>query len=421
MEIRLSKLLSLIALAIILNPAILYAQGSPGKFNLQPVFVAGTNGYFTYRIASMVCTKDNVLLAFAAARKGTGGDWDPINIVLRRSVDFGKTWEPLQVIAEKDTLAVDNAMPIVDYQTGEVHMLYQIHYARCYYIKSSDNGKTWTTPVDITATLDEFKKIYDWKVEAPGPGHGIQMSNGRLVVPFWLSDASGPSAPGKLAHRPSIVVSVYSDDHGKTWKAGEVAVQDNDVSVIPSETSVVELADGRVIFNSRNESINYRRLVTSSEDGATNWSEPYFHDAFFEPICFGAMVRYSMQPKQSKNRILFCNPDSRHDPWNAEIISTPRSAPNRHRTNLTIRMSYDEGVTWPVRKVIDPNIAGYSDIAVTPDGMIHVLYEGGSIEGWDNNHFKNAQMSVASFDLNWLSDGKDQLIKKDKPLNDPLK
>jgi sialidase-1 len=212
------------------------------------------------------------------------------------------------------------------------------------------------------------------------------------------------------------VVSVFSDDHGKTWNAGEVAVPDNDTTVIPNETSCVQLADGRVLFNSRNESINYRRLFTYSKDGATNWSKPYFADAFFEPKCFGSMCRYSLQPFQSKNRILFCNPDSRQDPWVASKPSTPRSARNRHRTNLIIRMSYDEGNTWPVSKVIDAGIAGYSDIAVTPDGLIHIFYEGGSIQGTES-HFKNAHMSVVSFNLEWLTDGQDKLTEKDKPLN----
>jgi sialidase-1 len=211
------------------------------------------------------------------------------------------------------------------------------------------------------------------------------------------------------------VVSVYSDDHGWTWEAGEVAVPDNDVTVIPNETSCVQLADGRVLFNSRNESINYRRLFTYSEDGATSWSTPVFADAFFEPICFGSMCRYSRQPIQSKNRILFCNPDSRHDPWVREKPSTPRSARNRHRTNLTVRMSYDEGHTWPISKVIDPGIAGYSDIAVTPDGIIHVFYEGGTISG-SGSHYKNTHMSVVSFDLEWLTDVNDTLPDDEKPL-----
>lgn len=392
-------------------------NGAPGV-NRQVVYQAGTNGYFTYRIASMVATKEGSLLAFAAARKGKGGDWDPINIVMRRSTDMGKSWEPMQVVVEDGDLPCDNAMPVTDYVTGDVHLLYQIDYAKCFYTKSTDDGVSWSKPVEITETINEYKSVYPWVVLAPGPGHGIQMMNGRLVVPFWLSDGGGKEFGAKhRGHRPSIVVSVYSDDHGMTWKAGEVAVRDNDVSVIPNETSVIQLVDGRVMFNARNESINYRRLITYSKDGATDWTEPYFHDAFFEPICFASMVRYSMQPHQSKNRILFANPDSRHDPWVAAKASTPRSARNRHRTNLTVRMSYDEGHTWPVSKVIDPGISGYSDMAVTEDGMIHVLYEGGSIEGWDNNHFKNNAMSVVSFNLEWLTNGEDSLAYDDEPLN----
>lgn len=382
-----------------------YSQ--PENYRRQTVFEANTNGYYIYRIPALAATSKGTLLAFCSARKGKGGDWDPIDIVLRRSTDSGKTWSPPQVIAHKDSLPCDNPMPVIDYQTGEIHMLYQIDYARCYYTKSVDEGKSWSSPTDITYVIDEFKKIYDWNVLAPGPGHGIQMTNGRLVVPFWLST-------GGRKHRPSIVVSVYSDDHGKTWKPGEVAVPDNDTTVIPNETCCIQLADGRVMFNSRNESPNYRKLVTFSNDGATGWSVPYFTDAFFEPICEASMCRYSLQPLQSKNRILFCNPDSRQDPWMSDRKSTPRSVPNRHRTNLTMRMSYDEGITWPVSKVIDAGIAGYSDIAVTPDGMIHCLYEGGSLT---QSHTLNNHVTVVSFSLEWLTDGKDKLDEKDKPLN----
>ncbi len=384
----------------------------------QKIFEAGKNGYYTFRIASVISSAKGTLMSFCAARKGTGGDWDPIDIVMRRSTDSGTTWEPMKTLVHNnDNLPCDNATPIVDYITGEVHLLYQIDYAKCFYIKSGDDGKTWTQPVEITYAINEIKGIYPWVVLAPGPGHGIQLKGGRLVVPFWLSNGGGKEfGPNHRGHRPSIVVSAFSDDHGKTWKAGEVAVPDNDTTVIPNETSCVQLADGRVLFNSRNESPNYRRLFTISKDGATNWSTPVFADAFFEPICFGSMCRYSMQPDQSKNRILFCNPDSRQDPWTAEKASTPRSAKNRHRTNLTIRMSYDEGITWPVSKVIDPGIAGYSDLAVTPDGLIHCFYEGGSIDGTGGNHYKNTHMSVVSFDLKWLTDGKDHPDKKDKPL-----
>ena len=386
-----------------------------GTMHRIQLYEAGVGGYYTYRIPSLVATKQGTLLAFCAARKNRGGDWDPIDILMRRSTDHGKTWESPKVIVHQNTLPCDNATPIVDYQTGAVHLLYQIDYARVFYMHSIDDGRTFSRPIEITKTLDQFRNIYPWIVVAPGPGHGIQMHNGRLVVPFWMSDGGSKEfGPQHRGHRPSIVVSVYSDDHGQTWQAGQVAVPDNDVTVIPNETSLVQLADGRVMFNSRNESPNYRRLITYSQDGATGWSKPFFHDAFFEPICFGSMVRYSMKPDQSKNRILFCNPDSRHDPWIAKRPSTLRSARSRHRVNLTVRMSYDEGHTWPVSKVLDPGIAGYSDLAATLDGMIHCFYEGGTLTG---SHYKNTHMSVISFDLAWLTNGKDRLDPNDKPLN----
>jgi len=372
-----------------------------------PVFEANKNGYYIYRIPSLVATPKGTILAFCSARKGKGGDWDPIDIVMRRSTDSGKTWDNETLFANNGTQVTDNPEPIVDYQTGEVHMVYQIDYARFMYRKSSDEGLTWTDPVDITYVIEKFRPRYNWNVLAPGPGHAIQMSNGRLVVPLWLCNS------GTHSHRPSIVVSVYSDDHGKTWEAGDIVVPDNDVTVIPNETCCIQLADGRVLFNSRNESSNYRRLETWSADGATAWSEPHFADAFFEPICQGSLCRYSLKPFQTQNRILFCNPDSRQDPWVSKKASTPRSAPGRHRTNLTMRMSYDEGLTWPVSKVLDPNIAGYSDIAVTPDGLIHVIYEGGSLT---DNHFLNTQVSVLTFSLEWLTDGKDRLKRKDFPI-----
>ena len=403
-------------LLLVSNGACLCAD-DVGFMRKMQLYEGGRDGYYTYRIPSLVTSRKGTLLAFCAARKNKGGDWDPIDILLRRSTDSGKTWEKPRLVVSEENLPCDNATPIVDYRTGAIHLLYQIDYARVYYLHSDDDGKTFGEPVEITDTLDVFKKVYPWVVVAPGPGHGIQTHTGRLIVPFWMSNGKGKEfGPEHRGHRPSIVVSVYSDDHGKTWRAGEIAVPDNEVSVIPSETSLVQLTDRRVMFNSRNESTKYRRLITYSPDGASQWSEPFFHDVLFEPICFGAMVRYSMQPAQSKNRILFCNPDSRNDPWVARHASTPRSARNRRRANLTIRMSYDEGHTWPVSRIVDPGIAGYSDLAVTPDGLIHCFYEGGSRT---RSHFKSAHMSVVSFDLAWLTRGKDKLDPGDKPLNQP--
>jgi sialidase-1 len=395
---------NLVVLMFVIVVSLVSAQ-EKGTCMRQTVFDPENGDYYTYRIPSLVATKQGTLLAFSAARKGKGGDWDPIDVVLRRSTDFGKTWGPLQLIAHKENAPCDNATPIVDWQTGEIHLLYQTDYAKCWSIRSEDDGETWSDPVDITPVIETYKKDYDWNVLAPGPGHGVALSNGRLVVPFWLST-------GGKSHRPSIVVAVYSDDHGRTWHPGDVAVPDNAFTVIPNETSALQLAGGRVMFNSRNESPRHRRLITYSNNGATGWSESIFAEELFEPICFGSLCRFSIKPAQSKNRILFCNPDSRNDSWEGGS-STPRSGTNRRRCNLTMRMSYDEGETWAVAKVIDPNIAGYSDITVTPDGLIHCIYESGGMQG---NQYLTKQLILVSFDLDWLSDGADRLEPSEKPL-----
>ena len=106
------------------------------------------------------------------------------------------------------------------------------------------------------------------------------------------------------------------------------------------------------------------------------------------------IAKWPNQMEQSKNRILFANPDSRMNPWKAEKQHFDYSTPNRRRENLTLRMSYDEGLTWPVKKVLEPGISGYSDLAILPDGSILCLYEKG---GMGDNHFKTAVLTLANY------------------------
>ena len=138
--------------------------------------------------------------------------------------------------------------------------------------------------MDITPIFEQFRQEYQWNVIAPGPGHGIQLDNGRLLVPVWLSS-------GGHAHRPSCMATIYSDDHGKTWQRGEIVGRNNSAGLNPNETVAVQLSDGRVMLNIRNESKRRRRLVAFSPDGATHWTEPAFDEALFEPICMASMIR----------------------------------------------------------------------------------------------------------------------------------
>lgn len=365
-------------------------------FDSRVIYEADTGGYGTYRIPAIAVTGSGAVLAFAVGRRAPS-DWAEIAVFVRRSDDGGVTWQPQQLVAGKAGSTVDNPAPIVDRQTGDIHLLYQVDYERCYCLRSSDDGRTFSAPLDITETFARFRPEYNWRVLAPGPGHAIQLAGGRLLVPVWLSTGEGSEfGSGKRGHRPSAVATIYSDDHGRTWQRGEIVVRHSEIIPNPSETTALQLHDGRVMLNIRSESRRYRRLVSYSADGAGGWSAPRFDDALFEPVCFGSLLRLS-EPPSAANRILFCNPDSSANP---EVF--PNGA--RWRENLTVRLSYDDGATWPVARVMTPGPAGYSDLAAGPDETIYCLYESA---GDRLSLFKATHLVLARFNLAWLSQGRD--------------
>ncbi|MEY4484642.1 MAG: hypothetical protein RL693_2094 [Verrucomicrobiota bacterium] len=376
------------------------------------LFQAGEDpAYKLYHIPGIVVTAKGTVLVWCEARKRAAGvsDWDDIRILMRRSTDDGKTFSAPKSIAdvpgpkEKNPFALkmknvdpkdvtyNNPVMIAD-KDGTVHMLFCLEYMRTFYQRSTDDGLSWSAPVEITSAFEGFRKTYDWKVLATGPDHGIQLKNGRLIVPVWLSTATGGNA-----HHPSVTATIFSDDQGKTWQAGEIAVPSTEEWADPNETIAIELADGSVMLNVRNQSKAHRRLTTVSRDGATGWSTPKFDDALLEPICMASMVRYSLD----KPRILFCNPDnlSRADGKEAPGKS-------RDRKNLSIKLSDDEAKTWTVNKVLEPGPSMYSDIAVTPKGTILCFY-GRSGTNTGLSFFAGGYLTLARFNLEWLTDGKD--------------
>lgn len=381
---------------VALLASVLPAAAQP-LFEKIDLFEAGKDGYALYRIPGIVVAKSGTVLAYCEARKNAGGDWGQIDLMLRRSTDHGKTWEPRRHLVqfqqkfERNPVAIkqklgkpgettlNNPVAIVDQKTGAVHFLVCVEYARCFYLRSEDDGKTFTKPVEITRTFDKFKSEYDWKVLATGPGHGIQLTNGRLVVPIWLSTGTGGHA-----HRPSCVAVVYSDDHGKTWQRGDIVVRDPDLAN-PSETVAVQLSDGKVMFNIRHEGKPHFRAVSLSEDGATKWSKPKLDAALPEPVCMASIVRLP------KGRILFVNPNN---------------ATSRERKNVSARLSYDEGQTWPVVKTLEAGASGYSDLAVARDGNVLCFYERGATP------VRPGHLTVARFNLEWLTDRKDVVEPK---------
>ena len=384
--------LSLIYCATSISHQTLLAAPLQNEFESTNLWNGGVAGYETYRIPGIVVSKRGVIIAYTSARRNLDlGDWSNIDIVLRRSTDGGRTWEASRRIAGDSKGTTDNPVAIVDRQTGVIHFLFQKNYARCYYMRSNDDGRSFSDPVNITYVFEQFHPEYDWNVIAPSVGHAIQLRSGRLLVPIWMANGKS-EGPIVRAHRPSAVATIYSDDHGKTWKRGDIIVNNSEETPNPSEAMAVELADGRVMINIRNESTRHRRLVAISPDGISHWSKPTFDDQLFEPVCAASIERYSLHPPADRTRILFSNPDSQSIPGvGAHQFSS--------RENLTLRMSYDEGQTWPVQRVIDPGVTGYSDLAVGPDHTIYCIYESGAIRGHQTD---NAHVVVARFNLGWL-------------------
>lgn len=371
----------------------------------QDLFKVGDNpAYNIYHIPGIVVTAKGSVLAWCEARKRPAGvsDWDDIRILLRRSTDNGKTWSEPKSIAsvegqkkknpfalkmknvDPNDVTYNNPVLIAD-KDGTVHMLFCLEYERAFYQRSVDDGVSWSSPTEITATFDAFKKDYDWKVLATGPNHSIQTKTGRLVTPVWLSTGTGGNA-----HRPSVTATIYSDDQGKTWKAGDIAVPCTDEWVNPNETVAIELNDGRVMLNVRSESKAHRRLVTISPDGATKWSTPKFDEALLEPICMGGIVRYN---HDGKSLILFSNPHNLEGGRGGK----PEPGKSRARQNVSVKISRDEGQTWPVSKTIEPGPSMYSDIAVTQSGTILCFYGRSAKPG-----FAGAGLTLARFNLEWL-------------------
>jgi sialidase-1 len=212
------------------------------------LFESGAGGHAAYRIPGIIRTPKGTLLAYCEARNPTASDWGNIDLLLRRSADGGKTWLPpqnlpkitgphrknpaalAQKLADESWVTYNNPVAIADrHRNGIVHILFCYEYMRAFYTRSEDEGATFAPPVEITGCFEGFRASYDWRVIATGPGHGIQTRRGRLVVPVWLSPATGGNA-----HRPSVTATIFSDDSGRSWRAGEIAVPDTSETSLPN-------------------------------------------------------------------------------------------------------------------------------------------------------------------------------------------
>jgi len=322
------------------------------------LFVAGEGGYHTYRIPALAVTRAGTLLAFCEARKHSAADSGDIDIVLQRSLDGGETWEPSRIIADAGADVFGNPCPVVERATGTIWLPLCWNLAEgaepliirgeaprtVWLTHSGDDGLTWSPPIEITASV----KRPDWTWYATGPGHGIQLASGRLVIP--CDHAVLGVDPASHAHFGSHVI--YSDDRGASWQIGGV------LSGRVNECAVAELADESLYLNMRSYHGANRRAYARSHDGGQSWLVVALDDALVEPVCQAGLVRYP-SPGKDASWLLFSNPAS------------------TRRERMTVRLSRDGGRSWVAQRRLHTGPAAYSDLAVTPDGTICCLYERG--------------------------------------------
>jgi sialidase-1 len=337
------------------------------------VWTAGEGAYKSYRIPAVLVTRSGAILALCEGRRNSRSDTGEINLISKRSSDGGKTFGESQIVWADGPNTCGNPCPVIDQSTGTIWLLMTHNPghvgepalttnpsagARTVWItKSTDDGVTWDKPRDITADV----KKPEWSWYATGPGVGIQLKSGRLVIPC---DHVAHSTGKGNSH------IIYSDDHGQTWKIGGEPEREEF-----NESQCVELSDGRLMLNMRNHAPAIKagapkeRGVAISSDGGLTFTDLRRDPALIEPVCQASITRIGKQ-------ILFANPASQSK-----------------RIEMTVRASDDDGQTWPTTLRIYEGPAAYSCLVALPDGQVGLLYECGEKTSYDRIEFARFRLN----------------------------
>jgi len=358
-------------------------QADYSQNNKIPVFISGMEGHKSYRIPAIIKLPDNNLLAFCEGRVKGSGDYGDINIVLKRSIDKGKTWSNLQTIVDADNLQAGNPAPVVDlsdpnFPKGRIFLFYNTGnnhegevrkgkgLREVWYKTSVDGGIKWSDVVNITTQVHRPKQPQtnpaynfseDWRSYANTPGHALQLNKGKYKGRIYVAanHSAGdpkPKAEDYFAH------GFYTDDHGKTFHVSETINFPGG-----NESTAAEISNNGLLFNARNQKGDIRaRIVAKSNDGGQTWKSVSFDINLPDPVCEGSILNIGF--KKGKHILAFSN-----------------AADTARRDNLTLRISFDEGKTWTKNILIDKSPDGkkdftaYSDIVKMGKNKIGVLYE----------------------------------------------
>ncbi|MEV0193510.1 sialidase family protein [Kitasatospora purpeofusca] len=375
------------------------ATGTPGM-NAQAVLTTGTpisgvnartadGGYAeitttakSVRIPALAVAGSGTVIATADARidgsQDIGGGTNNIQIAMVRSTDGGATFSAPRIIAHPPTTGegYGDSSLLVDRTTGRVFCFFTyapkagVGYfgavagdttatnttnTHIRYVTSDDDGATWSTPVDLNPQV----RNPSWAGMFASSGHGIQLASGRLVQPIAYRDAAEDHS-----------ANIYSDDHGATWHAGASA------GIRVNENKAVQRGSGKVVQNMRSNAGGNRWYATASDTGAADVASPYgtaWNSGLLDPGNNGDEISY-LRPTDL---------DAQHNPLltSTAVLSNTATSNNATRSDLTVRVSRDDGASWPHEALLKSGPSGYSSTAVLNNGSIGDLYEVGATGG----------------------------------------